>query len=342
IHLHSHLKWELEPNSDFAYVWLFSAIAVFVLLIACINFMNLSTARSATRAREVGMRKVVGAFRYQLIAQFLGESLLLSVIALFLSIAAAELLLPFFNSLSGRDLVVDYRDNPWLLIGIGAIALCVGIISGSYPAFFLSALPPMKTLKDTTRFGAKSARFRQILVVTQFVISIALIAGTGIVAAQLEFLKYNNLGFDQEQIVVVPIKTDAMRRNYETAKAELLSNPDVVSITAVSNVPGGRFNQNEIYWQAAEDEQDVSQMRVDYDFFRTLGIEISEGRDFLKSMSTDSASAFILNETAARLYNWDTAVGKEITWIDDDDARRGTIIGVARDFHFQSLHRSIE
>ncbi len=342
IHLRSHLKWELEPNSDIAYVYLFSAIAVFVLLIACINFMNLSTARSATRAREVGMRKVLGAFRAQLIGQFLGETILLSLMALLLSIAAVELLLPFFNSLSGRNLAVDYRHNPWLILSIGGMALLVGIISGSYPAFFLSALQPVKTLKDTMRVGTKSSRLRQILVVTQFAISIALIAGTGIVATQLEFLKNKKLGFDKEQIVVVPLKTNEMRRNYEAVKAELLRNPSLVSITAVSNVPGGRFNQNEIYWQDTEGEQSVSQMRVDYDFFATLDIEITAGRSFSKAMATDSAAAFILNETAARLYDWDTPVGKEITWLDDDNTRRGTVIGVAKDFHFQSLHQSIE
>jgi putative ABC transport system permease protein len=231
IHLHSHLKWELEPNSDIAYVWLFSAIAGFVLLIACINFMNLATARSATRAREIGMRKVLGAVRLNLIGQFLGESVFLSLMALVLSIAAVELLLPFFNSLCGRNLAVDYRHNPVLFLGITAMALCVGIISGSYPAFFLSALQPVQTLKDTLRFGTKSARFRQILVVTQFTISIALIAGTGIVAAQLEFLKNKNLGFDREQIVVVPIKTAEMRRNYEAVKAELLRDPTLAGIT---------------------------------------------------------------------------------------------------------------
>jgi putative ABC transport system permease protein len=253
-----------------------------------------------------------------------------------------ELLLPFFNSLSGRDLAVDYRHNPWLILSIGVMALLVGIISGSYPAFFLSALQPVKTLKDTMRVGTKSGRLRQILVVAQFAISIALIAGTGIVAAQLKFLKNKNLGFDKEQIVVVPIKTNAMRQNYETVKAELLRNPNIVSIAAVSNVPGGRFNQNEIYWQDTEGEESVSQVRVDYDFFKTLDIEITAGRDFSKAMATDSAAAFILNETAARLYDWDTPVGKQITWLDDDNTRRGTVIGVAKDFNFQSLHRSIE
>jgi len=342
IHLRSHLKWELEPNSDIAYVYLFSAIAIFVLFIACINFMNLATARSATRAKEVGVRKVLGAFRRQLIGQFLGESILLSMTALLLSLAAVELLLPFFNSLSGAKLAVNYRDNPWLILGIGGMALLVGIISGSYPAFFLSALQPVQTLKDSTRFGTRSARLRQILVVAQFAISIALIAGAGVVAAQLKFFKNQKLGFDQEQIAVVPIKTTAMRRNYEAIKTELLRHPNLVSITAVSNVPGGRFNQNEIFWQTAENEQDVSQIRVDYDFFKTLNIEITQGRSFSKAMATDSAAAFILNETAARLYDWDTAVGKEITWLDDDNERRGLVIGVAKDFHFQSLHRNIE
>ncbi len=342
IHLRSHLKWELEPNSDIAYVYLFSAIAVFVLFIACINFMNLATARSATRAKEVGIRKVLGALRQQLIGQFLGESILLSLTALLLSLAAVELLLPFFNSWSGANLAVSYRDNPRRILGIGGMALLVGIISGSYPAFFLSALQPVQTLKDTMRFGVRSARFRQILVTTQFAISIALIASAGIVAAQLKFLKNQKLGFDKSQIAVVPIKTAAMRRNYEAVKTELLRHPNLVSITAVSNVPGGRFNQNEIFWQTAEDEQDVSQVRVDYDFFKTLGIEIAQGRGFSQTLATDSASAFILNETAARLYAWDTAVGKEITWLDDDNVRRGQIIGVAKDFHFQSLHHNIE
>ncbi|MGH7598070.1 MAG: ABC transporter permease [bacterium] len=342
IHLHSHLKWELAPNSDMAYIYLFSATAVFILLIACINFMNLSTARSATRAREVGMRKVLGAFRRQLIGQFLGESMLLSVLALLLSLAAIELLLPLFNALSGRELAISYRENPQLLIGVLGIALLVGVISGSYPAFFLSAFQPAKVFKNTSKLGAKSARFRQVLVVAQFAISIALIAGTGIVAAQLDFLRNKKLGFDKDQVVVIPIKDGSLRNKYEAIKVELLQVSGVLHASAVSNVPGGRFNQNPIQWQSEEDQQSVSQVRVDHDFFATLGVEMAAGRSFDRNLPTDIDSAFILNETAARLFDWDTAVGKMVTWFDDDDTRRGAIIGVAKDFHFQSLHQKIE
>ncbi|MGH7450500.1 MAG: ABC transporter permease, partial [bacterium] len=342
IHLHSHLKWELEPNSDITYIYLFSATAVFILLIACINFMNLSTARSATRAREVGMRKVLGAFRRQLIGQFLGESMLLSTLALLLSLAAIELLLPLFNALSGRELAISYRENPQFLIGVLGIALLVGVVSGSYPAFFLSAFQPAKVFKNTMKLGAKSARFRQVLVVAQFAISIALIAGTGIVAAQLDFLRNKKLGFDKDQVVVIPIKDGSLRNKYEAIKAELLQVSGVLHATAVSNVPGGRFNQNPVQWQSEEDQQSVSQVRVDHDFFTALGVEMVAGRSFDRNLSTDIDSAFVVNETAARLFDWDTAVGKTITWFDDDNTRRGMIIGVAKDFHFQSLHQQIE
>ncbi len=341
IHLRSHLKWELEPNSDIAYVYLFSAIAIFILLIAGINFMNLATARSATRAKEVGMRKVLGAVRGQLIGQFLGEALLLSFGALALAIALVEVLLPVFNLLSGKNLALQYFEEPQLLLGMCGLALFLGVFAGSYPAFFLSAYQPAKTLKGEIKRGQRSVRFRRVLVVTQFAFSIALIAGTGIVATQLNFLRAQKLGFAKEQIAVLRMKARALRLQYQTVKEELLRLPGVVSVAAVSNVPGSRFNGNPIQWRTEED-QDVAQMRVDYDFFRTLDIPLAAGRPFQREMTTDADSAFILNETAARLYNWDNAVGQRITWFDDDHTRRGTIIGVVRDFHFQSLHTRIE
>lgn len=341
IHLRSHLAWELEPNSDIAYVYLFTAIAVFILLIAGINFMNLATARSATRAKEVGMRKVLGAVRWQLIGQFLGEALLLSVTALLVAIAAVELLLPAFNSLSGRELTVSFLEQPQIIFGMLLLTVLVGIFSGSYPAFFLSAYQPVKVFKGEIKAGARSARFRRVLVVAQFALSIALIAGTAIVSAQLHFLRTQKLGFDKAHVVVLRLKNRAMRAQYETIKTELLRAPEVLRASAMSNVPGGRFNNNSIQWRPEEDDQDASQMRVDYDFFATLDIPLAAGRAFQKEMATDADSAFIINESAARLFDWDTAVGKRITWFDDDNTRRGTIIGVVKDFHFQSLHTRI-
>ncbi len=342
IHLRSHLAWELEPNSDIAYVYLFTAIAAFILLIAGINFMNLATARSATRAKEVGVRKVLGAARAQLIGQFLGEALLLSLGALALAIALAELLLPLFNAVSGRALAIHYFEQPQLFWGMCGLALLVGIFSGSYPAFFLSAYQPVKVLKGEMTAGNRSARFRRALVVAQFALSIALIAGALIVSMQLDFLRSQKLGFDKEQVLVLRLKQRAMREQFESVKTELLRKPEVLRASAVSNLPGGRFNGNPIQWRPEEDDQDVAQTRVDHDFFATLDIPLAEGRAFQREITTDADSAFILNETAAKLFDWDTAVGKRITWFDDDNTRRGTVIGVVKDFHFQSLHTRIQ
>lgn len=342
IHLRSHLAWELEPNGDTAYVYLFTAVAVFILLIAGINFMNLATARSATRAKEVGVRKVLGAARAQLVGQFMGEALWLSLGALALAIASVELLLPLFNAVSGRALTIHYLEQPRLFFGMCGLALLVGIFSGGYPAFFLSAYQPAKVLKGETAAGNRSTRFRRALVVTQFTLSIALIIGALLVSAQLDFLRSHKLGFAQERILVLRLKHQPMREQYESVKAELLRRPEVLRASAVSNVPGGRFNSNPIQWRPAEEDAGVMQTRVDHDFFATLDIPLAEGRAFQKESTTDADSAFILNETAAKLFDWDTAVGKRITWFDDDDTRRGTVIGVAKDFHFQSLHTRIQ
>lgn len=342
IHLRSHLAWELEPNSDIATVYLFTAIAVFILLIAGINFMNLATARSATRAKEVGVRKVLGAGRAQLVGQFLGEALLLSVAALALAIALVELLLPVFNALSGADLAMNYSGQPLFFFGMLAVALGTGIFAGSYPAFFLSAYQPARVLKGETAAGVRSARLRRLLVIVQFALSIALIAGTAIVSSQLNFLRTQKLGFDKEQILVLRLKHQPMREQYENVKTELLRKPEVLRASAVSNVPGGRFNGNPIQWRPEQGERGVMQARVDHDFFATLDIPMAAGRAFQREMATDADSAFILNEAAARLFDWDAAVGQRLTWFDDDNTRSGRVIGVARDFHFQSLHTRIQ
>ncbi len=344
IHLHSNLKWELEANSSITNVYLFSSAALFILLIACINFMSLSTARSANRAKEVGVRKVVGSNRTQLVKQFLGESFLLAIISILITIAMVELLLPYFNGLTGKALDFNLFGDPGIFARIIAITVFVAILSGSYPAFFLSAFKPIVVLRGKIQTGMKSIIFRRTMVVLQFAISIALIAGTGIVASQLNFLQSKNLGFDKEQIVVLPMRDPAMRPQYESIKNEILRDSDILHASAVSNVPGSRFNQNPINWEPDAQNRNVqaSEIRVDFDFFKTLGIEIKQGRSFSKEFSTDLEHSFILNETAARQFQWDSPLNKEIVWFDDEVTRRGEVIGVAGDFHFQSLHKSIE
>jgi putative ABC transport system permease protein len=345
IHLHSKLRWELEANSDIAYIYIFSAAAFFVLLLACINFVNLSTARSSKRAREVGMRKVLGGTRGQLVRQFLGESLLLCVISLLLSVALIELLLPAFNAFTEKPLAMHYFQNAYLFAGLGGIILIVGILAGMYPAFYLSSFRPVKVLKGVLSGKSSNVLFRRVLVAAQFAIAIALIAGTGIVSSQLTFLRQKNLGFEPQQVLVISLKAnDSPRERCEAIKGELLQYPGILAASAVSNVPGERFNQNPVQWPSDSEARqvEVSEARVDSDFFKTLGIKIVEGRGFSKEYPSDVENAFMLNETAARQFGWENAVGQELIWYDDEVTRRGTVIGVVKDFHFQSLHKNIE
>ncbi len=342
IHLHSQLKWELEANSDVTFIYIFSSAAVFILFIACVNFMNLATARSSSRAKEVGMRKVVGALRPALIGQFLSESLLMTTVAMLLAITLVELVLPAFNNLTNLHLELNVLENGLLLSMLLAVTGVVGSLAGSYPAFYLSAFRPIQVLAGNLKRGTKGAAFRKVLVVTQFAISVALIAAAAIVSLQLDYLRNKKLGFEAEQVLVVPIKEPGLRSEFESIKSELLLHPNIRKASAVSNVPGSRFNQNQIQWTGRPELVDVSQVRIDFDFLATLGIRLRSGRTFSKQFATDVDQAFMLNETAARQFNWDSALGKEITFYDDDDIRTGKVIGVVEDFHFQSLHRAIE
>ncbi len=343
IHLHSHLKWELESNGDIAYVYLFSTAAILILLIASINFMNLATARSANRVREVGVRKVVGAVRGQLVGQFLGEALMITAAATLISVALLETVLPYFNELAGCELSIDYSPGGWLLWALVALTLLVGLVAGSYPALFLSKFRPVQVLKgDVTSNASGLASVRKSLVFVQFVISISLLAATGIVSEQLDFLRAQGLGFEKDQLVVIPMKSSGLRDQTESIKAELLQEPGVVAATAVSNVPGSKFNQNPVRWAPDDESVSVSEMRVDYDFFETLGIAVVAGRAFSRQHGSDQEQAFILNETAARQFTWDSALDQELVWFDDELTLKGRVIGVVRDFHFQSLHRAIE
>jgi putative ABC transport system permease protein len=242
IHLHSKLEFEIEANSDMSNIFIYSAIAFFILLIASFNFMNLSTARSARRAKEVGMRKVLGAHRMQLVKQFLGESVILSSMSLFLAIILAELFLRPFNSLAGKELTIDYSGNFGILLGFFGIVLVVGILAGLYPSLYLSAFKPVRTLKGKLGTAGKSGSFRRFLVVTQFAISIILIAGTIIIQNQLNYMRNRNLGFNKEQIVVIPMQDPNTSQAYESLKTELMQNPSITKVTASSSVPGRPFH----------------------------------------------------------------------------------------------------
>jgi putative ABC transport system permease protein len=345
IHLHSNLQFELFGNSSILYVYIFGAIALFILFIACINFMNLATARSANRAKEVGLRKVVGAKRKELIRQFLGESLVYSFFSLLIALALVELALPFFRSLSGIDLRLRYTSLSWLIPGFLGLILFVGIVAGSYPALFLSRFQPVRVLKGSLKAGTASSRFRSLLVVAQFVISISLIIGTTIILNQLNYMKNTNLGFDKEKVLVVEIMDQSILQSLDSIKAELKRIPGVFNVAASSIVPG-QFPDNQPFIPEGFSEkqaQIMESINVDHDFIPTLGIEIVDGRNFSAEFKTDPEEAVLINETAAKKFGWDNPVGKTIKVPTSITFEWGTrkIIGVVKDFHLASLHKTI-
>jgi len=348
IHLQSRLEYEIEANSSISFIYIYSAIALCILLIAAFNFVNLSTARSTKRAREVGMRKVLGAFRYQLVKQFLGETILFSAISLLLSIILVRLFLPVFNSLTGKELPLNFLVNPSVLLGFVGIVAVVGVLGGLYPAVFLSAFEPMRTLKGKLGTGGKSRSFRRFLVVAQFTISIVLIIGTFVIRNQLRYMRSQNLGFNKEQVVVIPMHDQNIRQAYEYIKTEFMNNPSVLSVAASSSVPGKSVTNIAYRLEGLPDDEHFSMdtFFVDYDFLKTIGIEVAEGRGFSKEFGTDEESAFMLNEAAVRELNWQSALNKQIIWPSDlrrMDAivKKGQVVGVVKDFHVASLHESI-
>jgi len=341
IHLRSNLDAEIKANSDIRYVYIFSAIAVFVLIIACINFMNLATARSARRAQEVGLRKVVGAHRNQLIFQFLGESTILSLLALLVALVIVPVSLPFFNSLSGKSLTLDLG-NPLALLIIFGLTLFVGFLSGSYPAFFLSSFETVAVFRGSLKAGRANAWLRKFLVVFQFALSIIFIIGTGVVYRQLHFVRDKVLGFDKEQVVVLPMGDPRARQIYMTFKERALQSPRVRAVAGASSVPGGLIGAMLLLPEGYEAGSEVTMETffVDHDFVEAMGIEMMTGRDFSLEYSTDINEAFILNETAVERLGWDEqALGKQITM---QGFRTGRVIGVVKDFHAKSLHQRIE
>ena len=340
IHLYSDIRWELEANGNIAYIYIFLGAALFILIIACVNFMNLTTARSLTRAKEVGLRKTVGAERSQLIMQFLAEAVIICMISGFLALAAVDLLLPWFTEFSGIS--VNFGLSRWqlfvtILAGVGLL----GILSGSYPALVLSKFNPARVLKGKFSSSNEGLLLRKVLVVVQFAVSVILIVGTLVIYKQLNFVQEKDLGFEQEQVAVLPMRSNEIRDRFEALKDQVLNVPGVMEVSAASNIPGGNFNQNPVRWRAEDPSVDVLQMGADYDVLQTLDINLVSGRAFSKEYGEDAGGTFILNETAASQFEWDNAIGKELTFYDDEEPFKATVVGVVEDFHFQSLHQNI-
>ena len=342
IHLYSDLQKEVTPGGNTAYLYLLVMIALLVLMVAGVNFMNLATARSLGRAKEVGMRKALGARRPQLVGQFLGEAVLLSLAALLVALLLAELALPLFNSVAGKNLSLGYGESGLVVLALIGLALVVGLGAGIYPAFFLSRFHPATVLKGKTP-RASGLTLRKELVVFQFAVSIGLVAGAIVVQQQRAYLQSKNLGFDQERVVV----TEA--GNYGPFVEALRRQPGVASVAATREVPGQRFQTLPIRTEAmpADSALDVRVMGVDYGLIETMGIQIVEGRPFSLEQGTDGQQAFLVNEAAARVLGTDVSGRLALYNFAEDGAtfevvKEGDVVGVTEDFNYASLHGSVE
>ena len=340
IYLHP-MNPPIGKSSDIRYVYLFSGIAIISMLIACFNYVNLSTARSANRMREVGVRKVAGANRLHLIMQFFGESILYVVISLIISILLVKLLLPAFGTFIDRELSFALLHESWILPTLICITLVLGIIAGSYPALFLSSFSPLTILKGGFKLNEKRpARTRNSLVIIQFVFSIALIICTCIVYNQLNYIKNKNLGFRRDHIIVVPVTVMNLEKDYETLKNELNQHPQIVFTTVSSKLPSLITGGGGARWEGkTTDHIRFTRGFVDYNFLDVYGIELLEGRNFSKAITTDVKQAYILNKTAVRAIGWKASIGKRFNQWGEKD---GVVIGVIGDFHFLPLHHKIE
>ncbi len=340
IHLYSSGKYtaDIGGHGDIQYVRIFSVIAIFVLLIACINFMNLATARSEKRAKEVGLRKVVGAQRHQLINQFFSEAIILSLLAFLVALMLTETLLPIFNDLSGKTLSLS-RLETGLFFGFFAIALLCGLVSGSYPAFYLSSFNPIATIKSSRSSQAGGSLFRKLLVVFQFALSVIMIIGTLVVSRQMDYIRNINLGLEKENIGYVWMAGE-FRKKSEAAKQELLKNPNITAITRANQLPTYVGNSSSDWeWEGKDpsDEVLLHALNVDEDYATTFKMEMAEGRFFSREFPADSL-AVVVNETAAKVMGMPAPVGKRLS----SGAENFTIIGVIKDFHFKPVRTKIE
>jgi putative ABC transport system permease protein len=343
IHLHSNIMWELGTNGSMLYVYIFFTAALLILIVACVNFMNLSTARSLKRAKEVGIRKAIGVQRKQLIIQFLTESVVLTLLSALVALLLVQAFLPAFNSFTGKDLSLYTLLNTKQILKLIAGVLIIGIFAGSYPAFYLSSFIPYEVLKGKIQTGGSQLSIRKFLVIFQFVISILLIICTMVIYKQISYLRNRDLGFKQEQVVVISMKDDEVRRQFDAIRTSMLANPGIIKVAGASSIPGGQFNQNSISYEGSGDERLIAETFVTADYFELLQIKTSAGRVFSDDFMGDTTASFVINESAGRLYKWDTPVDKTITYYGDTYVNaKGKIIGVVKDYNIHSLQQPIE
>ena len=345
IHLYSFGQYEIEPGGNILYVYIFSAVAIFILLIACINFMNLTTARSAKRAREVGIRKVLGTRRKDLVFQFLSESTLMVIISLLLAIFGSFLFIPGFNILANKSIKPELLFSPLILPWLIALPLVVGILAGLYPAFFLSGFRPIEVLKGRWKIGAKSgASLRSLLVVFQFTTSIILIIGTLVIYRQLHFIQTQNLGFSKDQVIIVH-DADGLKDNLNAYKTELLKLPGVQSATVSNYLPVSSSRSDQSFSKSpvmtSTNGFNMQTWYVDEDYISTMGMQLVKGRNFFKASVSDSNS-IIINETCAAMLGYPDPVGKQIfSNYNQQKAISYTIVGVVKNFNYESLKQTV-
>ncbi|HSI76678.1 MAG TPA: ABC transporter permease [Lunatimonas sp.] len=347
IYLHSDMMGELGPGGDIRLLYFFGAIALFMLLIASINFINLSTASASKRAREVGVRKVLGSDQRQLVWQFLMEYTLLSFFALLIAMVLVKLMLPIFNELADKEIAIHYFSDLWTLPSLLAFGLAVGIVAGIYPAFFLSSFKPISVLKGSlfpSLKGKRSISLRSGLVVFQFAVSVILIIGTIVVYSQLEYIHNKDLGYDKEQVLILP-NTRQLGDNAEVFRQQLLQDTRVENVSISGYLPSGQTNNNNFFLYPEGDvSNQIKTLRYDVDneYIPTMGMEMVSGRNFSDEFGSDQNS-IILNETAALAFHWvNGALGKTLTRADKGgNIKNYQVIGIVKDFHFRSLHERI-
>ncbi len=346
IHLKSTYEGEPEPTGSYAYVIIFAIVALFLVLIAAMNYMNLATARSAKRAREVGLRKVVGSHRGSLIFQFLTESTVLTFISLILSIGLLIVLLPHFNQLAGKSFEINVIYTPEIIMSVIGIIIAVGVFGGSYPAFYLSKFSPVTVLKGEITKGSSGSVFRKVLVVIQFTISVAMIVSTIVVYKQLNYLKTKDLGYDMKNVISLQFTTEEMAEKYPVLKQALLENPNIVTVGS-TNTRIGEGSGKVLFRVETDDgmqDRGINFAVVDHDFVETLDITMKEGRDFQEDMPSDTLTGVIINESMARRFNWDKPLGKKVQLQGRDgrDIIMAGVVGVMKDYHQTGMYNEIE